>query len=54
MGSKGFFIVIFGLLEDIDGIFEGGPYFYNSIGLYMRFWRENFTPEKEDFTRIPV
>lgn len=54
LGSKGFFTVIFDLLEDRDKIFEGEPYFYNSAGLYMRFWREKFTPEKEDFTRVPI
>jgi hypothetical protein len=27
-----------------------GPYFYNSAGLYLRFWTEKFNPEKEDFT----
>ena len=37
LGSKGFFTVVFALLEDKDRIFEGGPYFFNSVGLYMRF-----------------
>lgn len=54
LGSKGFFIVIFDLLEDRYRIFEGGPYFYNSVGLYMRFWKDNFTLEKENFMRVPV
>ena len=47
-------MVVFSLLEDRDRIFEGGPYFFNSAGLYMRYWKENFTPDKEDFTRVPV
>ena len=37
LGSKGFFTIIFSLLEDKDKFFEGGPYFFNSVGLYMRF-----------------
>lgn len=54
LGSKGFFTVIFDLLEYRDRIFEGDPYFFNAVGLCMRFWKENFTPEKEDFTRVLV
>jgi hypothetical protein len=33
-------------------IFEGGPYFYNSAGLYLHFWTDCFCPEKENFTHI--
>jgi len=36
MGSKGFFMVVFMNLEDRDRVFEGGPYFHASDGLYMR------------------
>lgn len=46
LGLKGFLTIIFALLEDKDIIFEGGLYFFNSAGLYMRFWKENFTPTK--------
>jgi hypothetical protein len=35
-------------------VFEEGPYFFNSIGLHMRFWTERFAPEKEDFTAASV
>lgn len=52
--SKWFFIVIFDLREDRDKNFAQRPYFYNSTRLYMRFWREIFTPKKEDFTRVLV
>jgi hypothetical protein len=37
MRSKGFFTVIFYNLEDKENIFEGGPYFYDSAGLYLCF-----------------
>ena len=46
LGSKEFFTVVFALLEDKDRIFEGGPYFFNSVGLYMTFWKENFMLEQ--------
>lgn len=42
LGAKGFFIVVFANMEDKDRIFEGGPYFYASGGLYMRPWKPNF------------
>jgi hypothetical protein len=54
LSSKGFFTVIFYNLEDKDHIFEGGPYFYNSVGLYLRFWTDRFCPEKENFSYAPV
>jgi hypothetical protein len=54
LGSKGFFTTIFMNLEDRDRFFEGGPYFHASAGLYMRPWKENFSPEKETFKKVPV
>jgi hypothetical protein len=54
LGSKGFFTIILYNLEDKDRIFEGGPYFFNSAGLFLRFWTERFNPDKEDFTMAPV
>jgi hypothetical protein len=54
LGSKGFFTVIFHNLEDRNRVFEGGPYFFNSAGLFLRFWTEKFSPEKEDFAHAPV
>lgn len=45
LGSKGFFTVVFTSLEDKDRVFDGGPYFYASAGLYMRPWIMNFVPE---------
>jgi hypothetical protein len=54
LGSKGFFTIILHNLEDRNHIFDGGPYFYNSVGLFLRFWTEKFSPEKEDFAHAPV
>jgi len=54
LGAKGFFTVVFTNLEDKDRIFDGGPYFMASAGLYMRPWKANFAPEKESFTQVPV
>jgi hypothetical protein len=54
LGSKGFFTIILHNLEDRNRIFDGGPYFFNSAGLFLRFWTEKFRPEQEDFSHAPV
>jgi hypothetical protein len=54
LDSKGFFTTIFLNLEDRDRVFEGGPYFHASSGLYMQPWKENFSREKERFKKVPV
>jgi hypothetical protein len=54
LGSKGFFTTVFINLEDRDRVFEGGPYFHASAGLYMQPWKENFSPEKETFKKVSV
>jgi hypothetical protein len=53
LGLKGFFIVVFMNLEERDKVFEGGAYFHTSVGLYIRPWKENFSPEKETFKNVP-
>lgn len=54
LGSKGFFTIVFTSLEDKDRVFEGGPYFYVAVGLYMWPWMMNFVLEHETFTLVPV
>jgi len=50
LGSKGLFKKIFACTKDKDRVFEEGPYLFNSAGLHLRYWRERFSLEKEDFT----
>ena len=38
LGEKGFFTIIFYHVEDRNHIFEGGPYFFNSAGLFLTLW----------------
>jgi hypothetical protein len=54
LGSKGFFNIILHNLQDINRIFKGGSYFYNSTGLFLCFWMERFNSKKEDFTHAPI
>jgi hypothetical protein len=37
LSSKGFFTIILYNPKDRDRIFENGPYFYNSAGIFLRF-----------------
>ena len=50
LGAKGFFTIIFFNEEDRTKIFENGPYFFNSAGLFLRPWKEQFDPNKENLT----
>ena len=52
--EKGFFTVIFFNEEDRTIIFESGPYFFNSAGLFLRLRKERFNPKKENITIVPV
>ena len=54
LGSNGFLTVVFTNIEDKDRVFEGGPYFYATTGLYMQPWMMNFVPKCETFTSVPV
>jgi len=46
LGSKGFFTIIFTQLDDRYKILEGGPYFFNFVGLYEKKWTKSFNPDK--------
>eukprot|EP00253_Pinus_taeda_P022907 PITA_22907 len=41
-------------MEERDRIFEGGPCFFATVGLYMQPWTMNFLPERETFTSILI
>ena len=54
LGPKGFFTAIFNCLEDRNRVLDGGPYFFNAAGLFLRGWVECFNPDKEDLSWAPV
>ena len=54
LGPKGFFTVISNCLEDRNRVLDGGPYFFNAVGLYLRGWIEHFNSNKEDLSWAPV
>lgn len=52
--AKGFFTVIFEDLEDRKHILHNGPYFMNSVGLFVCHWEPCYNPEKEQFLVAPI
>lgn len=54
LGPKGFFTAVFNCLEDRNRVFEGGPYFFNSAGLFLREWIDRFNSDKEDLSWATV
>lgn len=54
LGPKGFFTAVFNCLEDRNRVFKGGPYFFNSVGLFLREWIEQFNLDKEDLSWVSV
>jgi hypothetical protein len=54
LGFKGFFTIILDNLEDRNHIFDRGPYYFNLVVLFLRFWIDKFILETEDIVDAPV
>lgn len=54
MGPKAFFTAVFNCLEDRNRVLDGGPYFFNYAGLFLKEWIDRFNPDKEDLSCAPV
>ncbi|XP_059076672.1 uncharacterized protein LOC131875950 [Cryptomeria japonica] len=52
--ANNYFMVSFDCMADRNRIFEGGPYFYNQVGLFMKPWHAGFNPTEELPSRVPV
>ena len=48
------FTISFDKLEDKSRVEDGGPYFFDSTGMYLRNWMERFNPHNKDLTWDPV
>ncbi|XP_057828729.1 uncharacterized protein LOC131039916 [Cryptomeria japonica] len=49
-----YFMVTFNCMEDRNRVFEGGPYFYNQVGLFITPWHAGFNPLEELPNRVPI
>lgn len=51
---RGYYTFLFETKEDRDLIFRNGPYFMDSIGLYLNRWMPDFHPEMDVPNAVPV
>ncbi|XP_059066214.1 uncharacterized protein LOC131857556 [Cryptomeria japonica] len=52
--ANNFFMVTFLCMANRNRVFEGGPYFYNQVGLFVKPWHAGFNPSEELPNRVPV
>ncbi|XP_057834982.2 uncharacterized protein LOC131045412 [Cryptomeria japonica] len=52
--ANNFFMVTFLCMADRNRVFEGGPYFYNQVGLFVKPWHVGFNPSEELPNRVLV
>ncbi|XP_059070691.1 uncharacterized protein LOC131860310 [Cryptomeria japonica] len=54
VAANGYFMVDFSSISDRNRVFEGGPYFYNHVGLFIKPWHSGFNATEDLPTRVPV
>ena len=52
--ANSYFMVIFLNIADHNRVFEGGPYFYNQVGLFIKPWHASFNSAEEMPSRAPI
>lgn len=52
--ANNYFMVTFDYMADQNRVFEGGPYFHNQVGLFIKPWHVHFNPLEELPNRVPV
>ena len=54
LAANNYFMVIFSSMADSNKAFEGGPYFFNQVGLFIKPWHTSFNSAEEIPSRVPV
>ena len=54
LAANKYFMVIFSCMSDRNKAFEGGPYFFNRVGLFVKPWHTGFNSAEEIPSRVPV
>jgi hypothetical protein len=54
IAGNNYFLVIFSCMSDRNKAFEGGPYFFNQVGLFIKPWHTGFNSAEEIPSRVPV
>lgn len=44
--ANSYFMVTFNCIADRNRVFEGGPYFHNQVGLFIKPWHAGFIPSE--------
>lgn len=52
--ANNYFLVIFSSMSDKNRAFEGGPYFFNQFGLFIKPWHMGFNSAEEIPSRVLV
>ncbi|XP_059066210.1 uncharacterized protein LOC131857552 [Cryptomeria japonica] len=52
--ANNYFMVTFNCIADRNKVFEGGPYFHNKVGLFIKPWHAGFNPAEELPNHVPV
>ena len=54
LAANNYFMVSFSSMSDRNKVFEGGPYFFNQVGLFIKPWHIGFNFVEEIPSRVPV
>ncbi|XP_059070653.1 uncharacterized protein LOC131860283 [Cryptomeria japonica] len=54
LAANNYFLVVFPYMVDRNRVFEGGPYFFNQVGLFIKPWHVGFNSVEELPSRVPV
>ena len=54
LAGNSYFFVVFSCMFDHDHFFEGGPYFYNHVGLFVKPWNLGFNYAEDLPSTLPV
>jgi hypothetical protein len=54
LAANNYFLVIFSCMADRNRAFEGGPYFFNQVGLFIKPWHMGFNSADEIPSQVPV
>ena len=54
LATNNYSMVIFSNIVDHNKVFEGGPYFYNQVGLFIKPCHAGFNSVEEMPSRVPI
>ena len=54
LARNNYFLVNFSCMSDRNQVFEGGPYFYNSVGIFVKPWHPRFNSAEDLPSQVPV